>query len=106
MVKVSYWTQLNKGALLGKFNATLENGLTIQCTLIQGRNGVFVDMPKKIVQQNGENKYYKTVFFENSDQDFKFKDETLEVLFQQEKLTYERPNRAPKQKSDDPNWEL
>lgn len=84
MVKIKYYTPINKGKVVGRFQATLDNGLCIQCHLISGKNGLFVDLPKRVVKTDEETKYYRQVFFEDEEKDREFRNSMLRILKEQE----------------------
>lgn len=105
MVKVSFWTAINRGNTLGKFQVTMENGLCIHCFLINSRYGPFIDMPKKVYDKDGETKYLRLVYFEDVDKDKAFKQEVLQILEKQEGLKLGRSEK-PKAPSQEAAWEL
>ncbi len=58
--------QINKGAVVCSFNMVLPNfGITIRdCTLLRGSKGMWVNMPSRMYEKNGEKQYFSYVIWD------------------------------------------
>ena len=81
-MKISNWKPSQRdGARLGFFDVTLPSGMMLcGCSLINGQNGMFVNLPQREYMKDGEKKYTSTVKIDDRDKKAKFDAMVIEAL--------------------------
>lgn len=64
-MKIQNVKRIDKGVLILKCDVEFEEwGLTIrECVVMNGKNGMWVSLPSRTYEQNGEKKYYNLIIF-------------------------------------------
>lgn len=79
---ISNWRpSTNGGKRKGTFSVTMPSGITlIDCSLVEGEKGLFIGMPQKSYQKDGQTKYVAVVKIEDRAISEKFNVQVIQAL--------------------------